>query len=191
VTKPKTDAVEPWMVIDGDEPNSGFYDEPSFLLPGQLVRWQREQAQLAAEERRREEERAERAHLRQAIALQEARAYTLEKGLAWDPAQPFKHTPSIYQRADAAFAVQDREARAADFRAAQQAGLTHLLHQQGVPSTPEEPVQLEPPGPSGSAARNRVPLIGPSDTTSPAGRARAALRRWSADKRHRNRMEQQ
>lgn len=88
----------------------------------------------------------------------------------------------IYARADAAFALQDREARARDLAAAREAGLVHLLHQ-GVPSpTPEEPVLLEPPEPSGSAARG-VPLVGPLDTSTPAGKARAALRRWSARER--------
>jgi hypothetical protein len=87
------------------------------------------------------------------------------------------------------FSLQDREARASDLAAAREAGLVHLLHQ-GVPSTPEEPGLLEPPGPSGSAARNRVPLLGPPDTTSPAGKARAALRRWSARERRQRAKEQ-
>lgn len=87
------------------------------------------------------------------------------------------------------FQWQDREARAADFRAAEPAGLVHLLHQQqGVPSTPE-PEPLEPPEP-GSAARNdRVPLLETPDTTSPAVRARNARRRWAARDR-RSRVEQ-
>ena len=56
----------PWQHIG--EPNAGFYDTPSFLAPGSLVRWQREEAAIRAEEQRKAEERIERADARRAVA---------------------------------------------------------------------------------------------------------------------------
>jgi hypothetical protein len=181
-------STEPWQTAG--EPGGGFYDTPdAFLSPGSLAGWQREEAAIRAEERRKEEERIERAEIRQQAAMWEARQYCLARGLPWDPQRPFANVPDIYQRADMAFAAQDREARAADLRSAQEAGLVHLLHQ-GVPSTPKEP-EGSAAATSGSAARNRVPLIGVApDVTTPAGRITAALRRWPADRRHRQRMDQ-
>jgi hypothetical protein len=185
---------------DHPEPWAAFYDEPPpFLPPGNQAALLREEARLLAEERRKESERAERADLRQTAAMFEARQYALHRGLPWDPAKPFEHVPSIYARADAMFAAQDAEARRADRRAAEEAGLVHLLHQ-GVPS-PHPGVSdsfagaPEPPAPgsasgSGAAARGRVPLMGdPRTDTSPAGKARRALRRWNADRRARARKE--
>jgi hypothetical protein len=178
--------TEPWQA--SGVPQGGFFDEPpDFLPPGHVARWAREEAAARAEEQRLEAERAERAEL----SLWEARQWCLAKGLEWNPQRPYEHVPSVYQRADMAFAAQDPEARAADIRAAEAAGRLHLLPQ-GVPSTPGEPSPLEPAEPSGSAARNdRVSLIGAApDVTTPGGRITAALRRWSARDRRR-RMEQQ
>jgi hypothetical protein len=167
-----TDAVEPWVAVG--PPAGGFFDEPSFLLPGPLAAWRREQAQIAAEERRKEEERAERADLRQAAALFEARQYSLARGLPWDPQRPFANVPNVYQRADAAFAMQDREARHADLVAAQQAGLVHLLHQ-GVESPPvASPGDAAPP-----ASRASAP--GVAARANPLGtKFREAFTRWAA-----------
>jgi hypothetical protein len=51
-----------------------------------------------------------RADARPELAIWEARAYCLGRGLEWNPAKPFANVPNVYQRADAAFAFQDREA---------------------------------------------------------------------------------
>jgi hypothetical protein len=189
------------QTIDGPwahygETTGGFYDTPpGFLTPGTQAAVLREEARLQAEEARKESERADRADLRQTAAMMEARQHALARGLRWDPARPFEHMPNIYDRADRLFAAMDAQARRDDRRAAEEAGLVHLLHQ-GVPS-PHPDVEPssgvpEPPTPesasgSGAAARGRVPLMGdPRTDTSPAGKARRALRRWSAcDRRQR------
>jgi hypothetical protein len=124
------------------EPWQAFYDQPDFLPPGELVRWQREEAAMRAEEQRVEAERAERAEIRQELALWEARQYSLARGLPWDPAKPFVNLPDVYARADAMFSLQDREQRDADRRALQDAGLHHLvadLPHPGSVSAGEEP----------------------------------------------------
>jgi hypothetical protein len=183
-----TTDVEPWQA---------FYDTPTFLPPGELVRWQREEARLRAEERREEAERRDRADARLEAAIWEARQYTVAKGLPWNYAKPFEHVPTVWQRADAMFAYQDAQARRDDLSAAKEAGLVHLLHQ-GVPSPhPGVSSDVSPggdspptPGPSVSgsgsevAARGRIPaMTDPRTDTSSAGKARRALRRWSARER--------
>jgi hypothetical protein len=180
-------STEPWAHVEG------FYDEPRFLPPGELVRWQREEAAMRAEEQRVEAERTERAEIRQELALWEARQYSIARGLPWDPQRPFVNLPDIYARAEAAFQLQDREQRDADRRALQEAGLHHLVadlpHPGGLSLSPGEssspPAAAHGPGPGGSGAATRgVPLMGdPRADRTPAGKARRALRRWRAGER--------
>jgi hypothetical protein len=169
---PKTTDVTPWVVV-GDEPTAGFFDEPSgFLLPGQLVRWQREEAALRAEEQRKESERQERADARQELAMWSARQHAIARGLEWNPAKPFEHMPAVYARADMMFAAQDAEARATDFRAAKEAGLVHLLHQ-GVESQSPGPGDAGPP-------TSRALASGVAARANPVrSRIREAFTRWA------------
>jgi hypothetical protein len=145
------------------EPWQAFYDKPTFLPPGELLRWQREEAAMRAEEQRLEAERAERAELREELALWEARQYSAARGLPWDPSKPYANLPTIYQRADAAFALQDREQRDADRRALRDANLDHLVGDLPRPGLGASGVVSPPPEPSsagsasGAASRSRVP----------------------------------
>jgi hypothetical protein len=178
-----TETVEPW---------AQFYDQPTFLPPGALARWQREEAVARAEEQRAEQDRAERADNRSTLALWSARQHAAARGLRWDPAKPFEHMPDVYARADATFALQDAQQRDADRKALQEAGLDHLVAalpspgptSAGVPSP--SPGNPSGPGPSpGTAARGRLSMDDPRADKSPAGKARRALRRWAAADRRR------
>jgi hypothetical protein len=158
-----TDTTTPWAAM---------IDEPVGLLPGQLAAWQREEAAIRAEEQRKRSEAQDRADTRYQAEVWAARQYALARGLPWDPQRPFEHRPTVQQRADAMFAAQDREARAADFRAAQEAGLVHLLHQ-GVPQ------QSSPSASESFGASASVPAAAARAT--PIGtRIRAAFDRWAA-----------
>jgi hypothetical protein len=147
---------------------------------------------MRAKEKRLEAERAERAEIRQGLALWSARQYSLHRGLPWDPQRPFANLPDIYARAEAAFQLQDREQRDADRRALQEAGLHHLVADlphpgsgaSGDPSS-SPPAAAHGPGPGGSGTATRgVPLMtDPRTDTSAAGKARRALRRWRAGER--------
>jgi hypothetical protein len=151
------------------EPWQAFYDEPDFLAAGELARWKREEARIAAEEQRLEAERAERAEIRQELAMWDARRYTLARGLPWDPARPFQHVPDVYARADALMALQDREQRDADRRALQDAGLHHLVADLPHPAGPEPSGEGAPPvsrsmAASGPGVRHRYGLArGPGE----------------------------
>jgi hypothetical protein len=70
----------------------------------------------------------------------EARQYCLARGLEWDPQQPFANAQHL-RTGRCGFAAQDAEARHADFQAAREAGLVHLLHQ-------SPPGQSPPPSPA-------------------------------------------
>ena len=173
------------------EPWAAFFDEPDFLPPGELARWQREEARIRAEEQRREAEGQERAEIRQELAVWSARQRALAAGKSWDPARPFEHEPSIFQRADLMFSLQDAEQRAADRRALQAAGLHHLVADLPHPGSsssgePEPPASRSRVSSVPEAAAHPVPLAGDfSADQSVAARARRALRRWSADARAR------
>jgi hypothetical protein len=146
------------------EPWQAFYDQPTFLPPGELLRWQREEAAMQAEERRLEAERAERAEIREQLSLWEARRYSAARGLPWDPSRPYANLPTIYQRADAAFALQDREQRDADRRALRDANLDHLVADLPHPAGPEpsgegaQPPALRSMAASGPGVRHRYGL---------------------------------
>lgn len=141
-TTDQPEPAEPWAAVVGD------WDVPG-MLPGHVAHLQRIEA---AEERRVEAERADRADARQTLALWEARQHALHRGLPWDPRRPFEHMPTVVQRADMMFAHQDLAARQADFRAAQEAGLVHLLHQSPGPDLGTVPGSLSPPPGSGPGA---------------------------------------
>jgi hypothetical protein len=143
------------MTTETAEPWAAFFDEPTFLPPGELVRWQREEAVIRAEEQRVEQERTERAELRQERALWEARQYSLHRGLAWDPQRPFANLPDVYARADAMFSLQDAQQRAADRKALLAANLDHLV------------ADLPPPGPV-SAGVSSPPVSGATPGPGPA-----------------------
>jgi hypothetical protein len=175
-----TTTTEPWQA---------FYDQPTFLPPGELVRWQREEAALRAEEQRLDVERQERADLRQELALWEARQYSVARGLPWDPQRPFANLPDVYARADATFALQDRQQHDADRRALRDAHLDHLVADLPSPgigasgdASPPPPAAAPGPGPggAGAASRSRVPAHryglprGPGE----AGYVRLRLRRF-------------
>jgi hypothetical protein len=163
------------------EPWQAFYDQPSFLPPGELARWQREEAAARAEEQRLEAERQERADLRQELAVWAERQRCLTRGIPFDPRQPFANALTVHQKADAMFAAQDAEARHSDYLAAKEAGLVHLLHQ-GTPS----PSPGTGPVPPGTATRGIPLMTDPRSDRTPAGKARLALRRWRArDRRQR------
>jgi hypothetical protein len=175
---------QPWVELgEPTGPPAGFFDEPTFLDPGDLLRWRRENEAARSEEARREAEAQERADARYELAVWSARQHALARGHVWDPAKPFQHWPSIYQRMDAAFAAQDANTRRAERQAAEAAGLGHLLHQ-GPPS-PSPSGAAHGPGPTESGAATRgVPLMtDPRTDTSAAGKARRALRRWTARER--------
>jgi hypothetical protein len=163
------------------EPWQAFYDEPDdFLPPAALIRWRREEQAMRAEEQRLEAERAERAEIRQELAMWNARQYTLVRGLPWDPARPFQHVPDVYARADSLMALQDREQRDADRRALQDAGLHHLVADLPHPAGPEPSGEGAPPAlrsmaASGPGVRHRYGLArGPGE----AGYVRLRLRRF-------------
>jgi hypothetical protein len=156
-----TTDVQPWVQV-GDGHPAGFITDDEFgLLPGAVALQRREEARLRAEEQRREDERIERADLRQQLSLWEARQYTVARGLEWDPQAPYQHLPNIYQRADAMFALQDMEQRRSDQAALRQAGLDHLTHHvlphPGARS-PSPGFEPEPPAP-GSAGMVPVPEV--------------------------------
>ena len=119
-----TTSVEPWVHLG--EP-VGFGDPPGFLPPGGLLRLQREETRLAAEEARKQAEAQERVDLRQSVAFQEAKQHALHHGLPFDPVRPFVHMPSVYSRSDALFAFFDGLQASDDRRALHAAGLDHLI----------------------------------------------------------------
>jgi hypothetical protein len=168
------------------EPWQAFYDQPAFLPPGELVRWQREEAAMRAEEQRLEAERTERAEIRQELALWEARQYSVARGLPWDPQRPFVNLPDVYARADSMFSLQDAQQRSADRRALQEAGLHHLVadlpHPGGLSLSPGEssppPAAAPGPGPGGSGAATRAHRYGLPRGPGEAGYVRLRLRRF-------------
>jgi len=165
-TDPKTDQNEPWQVV-GEPGPAGFYDEPpEWLQPGLMVRWQREDAAVRAEELRKESERQDRADARQQAAMWAARSNAAARGLPWNPSRPFEYEPTVYDKAEHDFALMDAKARADDFRAAKEAGLIHLLHQS--PARATEPPSSPEAAPAGAAAAR--------------ARIKAVLKSWSKPK---------
>jgi hypothetical protein len=138
------DGVLPWAAVAG-----ATFGVPEGLSPGYMVQFERAEAAERAEEARKAAEAQDRADARYEAAVWEARQYAVAKGLPWDHTRPFEHVPSVWARADAMFALQDAAARRDDYRAAEAAGLVHLLHQ-GVP-------QPQPPSAPGPGASPRAP----------------------------------
>jgi hypothetical protein len=164
-------------MTDTSTPWAAMVDEPVGLLPGQYAAWQREEAAIRADEQRKRSEAQDRADTRFQAEVWAARQYALHRGLPWDPQRPFEHRPTVQDRAAAMFDAMDREARAADFRAAQEAGLVHLLHQS---AGQQQPVSQSPSSGTGPGAQGQATGTAARAATALGHRIRAALERWGS-----------
>jgi hypothetical protein len=156
-------APGPWAVVGG-------WDVPG-LLPGHYTHLARLEAAERAEEERKRAEAEDRADARLERATWEARQFSAMRGLPFDPARPFVNLPTVIERAEKLFDLQDAEARADERKRAREAGLEHLLPElldgPGFYSPPAEPVpeptvkDLFPPVPQtkrSEPVRSRVRL---------------------------------
>jgi hypothetical protein len=139
-----TDPAAPWAQ----------FGEPSGLWPGQLVAWRRMERAERAEEERRRAEAQDRADARMERAMWDAQQRAAMRGLAWDPAKPFEHEPSMAERSEALFAAQDAEDARAERKALVDAGLLTLLDGPGFypSSQPSESGSVTSPAPAARAS---------------------------------------
>lgn len=166
---------EPWAHTAG-------FGDPQLpnVAPGWLAAAQRAEAAERAREQREADEHAARAQDRRDLWLWQRAQQMAFRGEPFDLSRPETLMRSREQLAAEVFARQDAEAARSERRALIEAGVLHDLGP-AYPS-PIPGALLEPA--SGSATRaDRVPLLEAPDTTSPAIRARNALRRWRARER--------
>jgi hypothetical protein len=130
----------------------------------------RQEAAIAAEERRRAEERAERIEQRQDAMIAEAMRRAWAAGEPFDPQYPWKHWATVQERINEAFDAQDRAAEREERRMLVEAGLLHELG----PSF-AEPVGASTPEAASAAhlrRRRHVRVCAPRSARSLRDRAR-------------------
>jgi hypothetical protein len=139
-------------------PWAALYDAEDARLPrAWRMQIARQEAAIAAEERRRAEERAERIEQRQDAMIAEAMRRAWAAGEPFDPQYPWKHWATVQERINEAFDAQDRAAEREERRMLVEAGLLHELGPSFAEpvgaSTPEAASAAPPPA---SAARSSV-----------------------------------
>ncbi len=117
---------EPWAV-HGEPASGGFGWELQGMAPGWLARMRRDEALERHAAEREAAERRERAEERREVWLWNRAQELAARGVPFDLSRPATLAESVEEMSEKIFAAQDRDARRAEFAAAREAGLVHLL----------------------------------------------------------------